>query len=77
MKNLKNKFLMFIFLLGTVALPAMNALATQHSNAFSLYAFYADKDAGGAAIVVDTMAAIGAATILCGIQAAVALGIAG
>ncbi|GJQ06639.1 hypothetical protein CAPN010_07970 [Capnocytophaga cynodegmi] len=71
---MKNKFLLGIFFLGTVVLPALGAFATQNSNAFSLFAYYSeDKDAGAAAIVVDTLVAAGAASILCGVQAVVAI----
>lgn len=71
---MKNKFLLGIFFLGTVVLPALGAFATQNSNAFSLFAYYSgDRDAGAAAIVVDTLVGAGAATILCGVQAVVAI----
>jgi len=58
-------------------LPTINALATQTLNTF-FYAFYnGDEGEGSAAIAIDTFVAIGAATILCEVQAAVALRLAG
>ena len=78
MKTIKNKFLLLVFFMGTIALPALNAFTTQHSNAFTLFAYLTDdREAWAAAIVVDTLVGIGAATIFCGVQAAVAIGIAG
>jgi hypothetical protein len=77
--NLKRKFFVACFSLLVISLPLINTLAANQNKAFTLAAYLSDDKVGGTiAIAFDTGVGMAmAAGLFCGIQAVVAVGVAG